>query len=220
MKLLTSFVILFSIFILSATGLKAQTFVSLSTGISTDMNNHLNAFHHVPVSLIWKPFPAKRSPFFLELDYDIPFAHKGNDKAYTLNPTLPEEVTLQKNIKSYIFTVSIGLRIHLYTSKKNNSFYLNLVPFGIGNQNFKVVYKNYDKENYEVLNPDVNVNNVGAVMSMAIVYNFHKRKQDMLLMLHAQSPLLQIRHDYPTSYKFIAPLQFTFGYNFYYKKKK
>lgn len=220
MKTPASFLILFTISTLYAAGVKAQSSITFSTGFSTDLNNHLNAFHHIPVSLLWKPFPEKRSPFFLEFDYDIPLSNTGTDKAYTLNPSLPEEVTLQKKIKAYIFTVSIGFRIHLYTNKKNNSFYLNLIPVGFCNQNFKVAYKNYDRENYEVLNPDVDMNNGGAVMSMAIIYNFHVRNQEFLLMLHAQTPLFRKRNDYPASYKFIAPLQFTFGYNFYYNKRK
>ncbi|MEO9020943.1 MAG: hypothetical protein ABI237_13120 [Ginsengibacter sp.] len=220
MKLTTSLLFCFALFILYAVEGNAQSSFSFSTGFSTDMNNHHNAFHHIPVSIQWKPSPEKRAPFFIEFNYDIPFAHKGTDNAYTLDASLPEEVTLQKNIRASIFTASIGFRIHLNTDKKNNSLYLNLIPFGLCSQSFKVTYKNYDKVNYEVLNPDVNVNNAGAVVSMAIVYNFHKQRQDMLLMLHAQSPLLKKRNEYPASFRFVAPLQFTFGYNFYYNKKK
>jgi len=42
----------------------------------------------------------------------------------------------------------------------------------------------------------------------------------MVVMLHLQMPPLQSTGDYPLSYKFVAPLQLTFGYNFYYNKSK
>lgn len=199
---------------------KAQSFISLSTGISTDINYKNKPFYHIPFSIEWKPFAGKKTPIIFEFDYDIPFKTKSTGDAYTLNPDLPQKVTLQENILPYIFTMSLGFRIHLYTSKKNNSFYLNIFPIGICNQNSKVVYKNYDRENYEVLNPDVNTNVTAFVMSIAAVYNFHKTKQDMVLMLHLQTPLLKGKEGYLLSYKYIAPLQLTFGYNFYYNKRK
>ncbi len=198
----------------------AQSSISLSTGISTDLNNSGKTFYHIPVSLQWKPFADKKAPLFLEFEYDIPFANKRTGDAFTLNPGMPEKVTLFEKISPYIITVAVGFRIHLFTSKKNNSFYLNLLPVGISSQNFKVSYKNYDKENYEIANPDVNSHPDGFVMSMAAVYNFHKTKQDMMLMLHVQTPLLISKDDYPLSYKYVAPLQLTFGYNFYYNKRK
>jgi hypothetical protein len=220
MKLNTTFLISLAFLISISFSIHAQSSLSLSTGVSVDMNNTNQSFYHIPISFQWKPSSREKAPFFLEFDYDVPLTTKSKGNAYTLNPSLPSEVMLQESIRAYIFTASIGFRIHLYSTKKNNSFYLNLLPLGISNQNYKVTYKNYDKENYEVLNPDVNLNMGGLVMSMAAVYYFHKRKQDMQIMLHAQTPLLRIIDDYPMSYKSIAPLQLTFGYNFYYNKRK
>lgn len=217
MKFKFIFLIVCVFFILGA--INAQSFISVSTGISTDLNNNNNSFYHIPVSVQWKPSAEKKFPLFLEINYDIPFTNKGSGNAYTLNPAMSQEVTLPENIRAYIFTMSIGFRIHLFTTKKNNSFFFNVLPLSVCSQNFKVTYKNYDKENYEVLNPDVHLNATGAVMSMAAVYNFHKQKQDMMMMLHLQSPLLKWTNDYPMSYKFISPLQLTFGYNFYYKNE-
>lgn len=220
MKIKLSFLLAFIIFLAFSSKVKAQSFLSFSTGISSDLNNVHHSFYHIPFSLQWKPSSRKRAPFFFEFDYDIPFTVKSTGDAYTLNPSLPEKVTLQETIRASVFTASIGFRIHIYTNKRNNSFYLNLLPFGISAQNFKVNYKNFDKENYEILNPDINMNRGGIVTSIAAEYNFHKTKQDMKLMLHIQSPPLRSTGDYPLSYKFIAPLQLTFGYNFYYNKRK
>ena len=217
MKISHTFIFCFLIFSLSAANVNAQSAISLSTGISTDLNNS-NSFYQIPLSLIWKPFRDKKSPVFLEFDYSLPLGSKSTGEAYTLNPGLPQKVTLQEKIRPYVFTVSFGFRIHLFTTKKNNAFYLNVVPLAICNQNIKVFYKNYDTKNYEVLNPDVNSNETGFVMSIAPVYYFHKGKRDMLLMLHLQTPLLKGNRDYELSYKYMAPMQLTFGYNFYYNK--
>jgi hypothetical protein len=195
----------------------AQSSFSLSTGLSTDLNNS-QSLNQIPVSLIWKPFKDKRMPLFLELDYAFPLGSKSSGEAYTLNPALPEKVILTEKISPYIFTVPVGFSIHLFTTKKGNIFYLNVAPVAVCNQTIKVSYKNYDKANYEVMNPDVNSKESGFVMSMAPVYYFHKGKQCMLLMLHLQTPLLIGKRNYPLSYRYMAPMQLTFGYNFYYNK--
>ncbi len=58
---------------------------------------------------------------------------------------------------------------------------------GICTEHFKVVYRNYDNANYEVLNPDVGEDLTGLYASFAATYNFHKRKQNMFIMLRLQS---------------------------------
>ncbi|HSZ86245.1 MAG TPA: hypothetical protein VK787_09455 [Puia sp.] len=214
MKKLFFFLSLFSCIYFFA---NAQSFLNISSGISYDINNASKSFYHVPVSVQWKPSSNPRGAFFFELDEDIPFTTKSTGNAYTLNPFLPQEVTLQESIRGYIFAASIGFRVYLHKDKKLNSLYLNILPFGISTQSFKVNYKNYDDKNYEILNPDVNLKRTGVVVSMSAVYNFHN---NLMLMLHLQSPLIADKGDYPLSYRFIAPLQFSIGYNFYYNKRK
>jgi hypothetical protein len=211
--------ICFIVCIITTLNSSAQSSVSLSTGISKDINNSIS-FYHIPFSLIWKPFRDQKMPLILELDYALPLGKTISGEAFTLNSSLPESVRLNEKISPYIFTLALGFRIHLFTNKKNNSFYLNILPVGISGQNFKVSYKNYDNDNYEIINPDVSSKPGGFVMSAAPVYYFHKAKQDMMLMLHIQTPLLISKSDYPLSYKSAAPLQLTFGYNFYYNKRK
>jgi hypothetical protein len=221
MKNKNSFLIIFSFLLLFSFSVGAQSSVSVSTGISKDLNNENYSFYGIPVSVQWKPSKKEKAAFFLEIDCDFVFPAKGSGNAYTLNPSMPQELTLPENIHASLFTFSLGFRIHLYTNKKNNSFYLNLLPLGISAQSFKVSYKNFDKANYEVMNPDVNSHEGGLLMSMAVVYNFHKGQQNEFLMLHMQTPTaFGNKDDYPLSYKSIAPLQLTFGYHFYYKNKK
>lgn len=217
MKVFSIFIFFILIFNLITVKVTAQSSISLSTGISKDINNSVS-FYQFPFSVTWKPSKRKNAPLFLELDYLFPVGSKSKGEAFTLNPALPQKINLQEKIRPYIFTLSAGFRMHLFTTKTNNAFYLNIIPLGICSQNIKVSYKKYDKENYDILNPDVNSNESGLVMSLSPVYYFHKEKQDMMISLHLQTPLLKGNRDYALSYKYLAPLQLTYGYNFFYNK--
>lgn len=195
----------------------AQSFIALSSGISTDLNN-VKPFYTIPVTLRWEPF--KRSAFFLEASSGIGFTQTSDADAYTPDPQLAEHLVLTEAIKLNTFSVGTGGAIVLYTNKKNNRFTLNL-SVGICSEKFVVVYKNYDKANYEVLNPDVSENLSGLYAATAVVYNFHKMKQDMFVMLQVQSPSSATKPErfYPLSYNKTAALQLTFGYKLIYSKQ-
>ena len=203
MKLKIAFVLLFYLHMSSNTN--AQSFVAFSTGISKDLNNSQNTFYHIPLSVKIEPF--KRSGFFIEGNYGLPFLRKTNADAYTANPALPAHVMLNEVIRPQIFTVNVGGEIHLYTNRKSdNSIYLDLT-MGVSSQHLKVSYKDYDTRNYEVLNPDVSTDSSGLVLGIAVVYNFHKPRQDMFVMLYVQTPPLISNFEYyPMTYKLIAPL--------------
>ena len=193
-----------------------QSLLALSTGISVDLNNE-KPFYAIPVTLRWEPF--KRSAFFIEATQGIGFDRLANADAYTTSTQLPEHKLLTEAINVNTLSIGTGGAIVLYTNKKNNRFTLNL-SIGICSEEFRVVYRNYDKANYEVLNPDVGENLSGLYISGAAVYNFHKRKQDMFVMLRIQSPSSAGRPDYYTlSYNKTAALQLTFGCKLFYNKK-
>ncbi|MEP7253596.1 MAG: hypothetical protein ABI683_14490 [Ginsengibacter sp.] len=196
----------------------AQSSITFATGGSIDLNN-TQPFYHIPVSLQWKPFPGSQNPFMVEINYYIPFKRTGSGLAYSANPALPQQVNLKETISPYLLAISAGGSFYLFTTKQGNKFFLNLL-LGYCNQNFKVMYLNYDKANYEVLNPDVNKNKCSFVFSFAGVYNFHLLQRDLQLKLNLQTPLLLSIGRYPLSYKFVAPLSLTFGYNLYYNKIK
>ena len=196
----------------------SQSYVALSTGISKDLNNRKSPFYHIPVSLQWKPF--RKSTFFVEADEHLPFSRPGTADAYSLYPGLPSHIILSEKVRPYLFTLTFGFGIRLYTDKKNNNFSLQL-GLGVTSQHFRVYYKNYDKVNYEILNPDVNSDSSGLMTSMALLYTFHRSRQDMFLMLHLQSgPLVFPDSHYTMTYKLNTPLQLTFGYKLFYNKRK
>jgi hypothetical protein len=151
------------IFLLTATLfisfiLKSQS-VSISTGISPDANNPGNTFWFVPVELEWHPFTDKKFSFIM--NYDFGLSKKSTGEAYTINPSLADHVQLNERLRTNLLTVGFSFNIKLFQSKNNNLAELSLMPLGYSFQRFKTSYKNFDKENYEILNQDVNRNSNG-----------------------------------------------------------
>ncbi|KAA9041215.1 hypothetical protein FW778_04045 [Ginsengibacter hankyongi] len=213
MKLLVTGIFILLIFF--APSINAQPFFAVSAGISKDLNNK-KTFYAAPVTFRWKLF--KHSGFFIEATNEIGFNRLTHADAYTANAQLPEHVVLTEKVRPSAFSMGIGGAIRLYTNKKNNQLTLNL-SLGICDEYFAISYRNYDKVNYEVLNPDVAKDFSGVYAAIAGVYNFHKRKQDMFIMLRLQSPSSAGPGDrYVLSYDQTAPVQLTFGYNLFYKK--
>jgi hypothetical protein len=199
----------------------AQSFIGLSTGFSRDINQNPNySFYHIPITLQFKPFRKRWNVLFFEANYDIPIGATGSGKAYTANPSLPQEVTLSEKVAPYIFTGFAGVSFCFYIDKQRGDIlYLNPMA-GVCNQYVTVEYKNYDKANYEVLNPDIGSNNTSVVAALEVVYKFHN---NLIVNFHMQTPLADDEgenYNHPLSYNSIAPLQLTLGYNFYYNKKK
>ncbi len=171
----------------------------------------------IPITLRWEPF--KHSSLFIEATRGIGFNHLSHGDAYTAGSGLPDHVVLTEAIKLTSFSVDIGASIIVYTNKKNNRFTINLAP-GICTEKFGVNYRNYDKVNYEVINPDISEILTGLYASVAGIYHFHKRKQDMFIMLRLQSNSTAGDADrYKLSYNPAAPLQLIYGYNFFYNKR-
>jgi hypothetical protein len=198
-----------------ASHIKAQSLIALSMGISTDVSNK-KPFYSVPVTFRLEPF--KHSGFFIEATQGIGFNRLSKADAYTANADLIEHVTLTEAVKNSSFSMGIGGAIVLYTNKKNNQITLN-ISTGICSEHYTVNFRNYDKANYEVLNPDVNENISGLYAAIAVAYNFDKRKRDMFIMLRLQSPSSAGFGRYQLSFDKAAPLQLTYGYKLFTSKK-
>jgi hypothetical protein len=184
-------------FVLFSLSASAQSYVSLSTGISRDVSNNAVPFYAIPVMGQWKPFSRRFNVLFFETDYNIPIAGYSTGTAYTLNPSLPASVTLKEKITPSVLTQFAGATFSWdVDATKRNSFFINPL-IGICDQSFKVKYENYDNKNYEVLNPDVNLEKTSLVCAIEIGY----------------------KGSDPLSYEFIAPLQLNFGYTFCYIKQ-
>jgi hypothetical protein len=206
---------IFLLFTFFASQVNAQSFIALSTGMSIDQNND-KPFYSVPITFRLEPF--RHSSFFIEAIQGIGFNRLSKADAYSANPGLAEHLVLTEAVKNNSFSMGIGAAIVLYTNKKNNQITLNLST-GICSEHYTINYRNYDKANYEVLNPDINENISGLYASMAAVYTFHKSKRNMFFMLRLQSPSSAGFGSYKISFNKAAPLQLTYGYKFFTSKK-
>lgn len=194
--------------------LKSQS-ISISTGIAPDANNAGNTFWFVPVKLQWHPFLDEKFSFVM--DYDFGLSKKSTGEAYTTNPSLPGHVQLNERLRTNLLTFGASVAIKLFRAKKNkNLAELSLMPLGYSFQPFKASYKNFDQENYEILNQDVKRNSDGFVMAFGLRYHFDKNK---IISINLQTPLLKTRkRDF--NYQYAAPARFMFGYQLKYKKNK
>lgn len=206
------------IFLLTATLfisfiLKSQT-ISISTGIAPDANNPGNTFWFVPVEFQWHPFIDDKFAFVI--NYDFGLSKKGTGEAYTTNPVLPDHVQLNEKMRTNLLTFGASVTIKLFRTKKNNLAELSLMPLGYSFQRFKASYKNFDQENYEIINQDVNRNSNGFVMAFGLKYRFNNNK---IISITLQPPLLKSK-DGDFNYQNVAPARFMFGYQLKYKKNK
>lgn len=208
--------IIFSLILLFASSMNAQSTIALSTGVSVDMNNK-GPFYMIPITLRWEPY--KRSSFFLETTKAFGFNKLSKVDAYTANGQLPEHVTLTQAILPKSFSVGIGGAIVLYTNRRNNQITLNLST-GVCSEHFNVTFRDYDQLNYEVLNPDVSDDKIGLYASVAGVYNFYQADRNLFIMLRLQSPSSTIDGRYKLTYNRMSPLQLTFGYKLFYNKNE
>lgn len=193
--------------------LKSQT-ISISTGIASDANNAGNTFLFVPLEFQWHPFIDDKISFVI--DYDFGLSEKSFGEAYTTNPALPGHVQLNEKMRTDLLTFGASVAIKLFRTKNNNLAELSLMPLGYSFQRFKASYKNFDQENYEILNQDVNRNSNGLVMAFGLKYRFNKNK---IMSINIQTPLLKSRES-DFNYQYVAPARFMFGYQFKYRKNK
>jgi hypothetical protein len=183
-----------------------QRTLGISSGISIDINNN-GKFKQVPLSVEWIPGKSKKGAFIIQTTFAVPLNNKSYDSAYTIGSGLPPAVAIEKDIKNFWFSGSIGVRFLIPTGATND-FVIDFFPLGVSQQIFKITYKNYNNTDYEVINPDVNLNRWGYVCSLGIGYI----RDNFIGKINFQTPLAASEGRYKLSYRLNAPLQITIGY--------
>ncbi len=191
------------------TGQTQDLTLGLSTGISFDINNQ-SKFKHIPLSVQLLLGESNRGRFIIQAEGNIPIAYKSYDSAYTLQTGLPSSQSIRKEITSRVFTLAFGYRFFVFPGKEGRLF-LDVLPVGYSIQRFKVHYKNYDDDNYEIINPDVDLRASGLVTGFGLGYvsgPWFARGQLF-------SPPLDLANDfrkYKLSYNRASLFQVTVGY--------
>jgi hypothetical protein len=193
----------------------SQQKLAVSSGIAIDINNE-QAFKQLPLSIQWITGRSKKHSLIIKADIAIPFGHTSYDSAYTLTPGLPAAIATEKNIKNKWGTLSLGGRFYINLKNKSQQFFADIFPIGFGWQTFIVKYKNFDKMNYEVINPDVDKSKASFCSSMGAGFS----RNNFVVQLHVQTPIYASRGRYDRSFNFSAPLQLTAGYIFNLRKSK
>ena len=195
----------------------SQQQLNIATGLSFDMNDsNKGKFLNVPIVLQYLPTSSHRVSFLINANVQLPiWNNAGHDSGFSISAT-PHATSFKKTIQSFNYAVNFGLRIN-FPIPKNQHVFLDLLPLGFCQQQFTVKYKNYNSSQYDILNPDVNLDKSGFVMSLGTGYIYKKFFCEITI----QTPLLIInKPQYELSYKYAAPLQLIAGYSFNLKKHK
>ncbi|RYY58493.1 MAG: hypothetical protein EOO05_16270 [Chitinophagaceae bacterium] len=200
--------ILLSLLILSYAHASAQQ-LGVSTGLAMDLNNNAR-FKQVPLSVQWVPNSERRFAFLVKLDAALPLPSSRQVEAYTLQSGFAQSSSVQEKISNPWVALSIGFRFRKNLQKGGRYFFADLLPVGLANQWFNIAYKDYDNVNYEILNPDTELNKRGLFTGYGLGFVM----KNFLAQAHVYSPLLASKGDYKLSYKFNAPLSITIGYLF------
>ncbi len=203
--------ILFLLF-LSLPG-KSQS-VSLATGLGLDANNPGKTMAFIPVEARWQPIADIL--LSLTINYDRGLGMTKNAEAFTLNPDLPGKVILKEKSNTNIVTIGANIDIKLFNTSSTDELLLTVMPLAYSFHDTKVSFRDFDKENYTILNEDINASKSGLVSAFGLRYLFRK---DKFIALNIQTPLLRNK---PTGadFKYAAPVRLMFGYRYNYKKSK
>ena len=193
----------------------SQNAFSFSSGISLDINNHAK-FQQIPLSVEWQSGISEKHKLIFRGDVGFPVPGRTYDSAYTLEGGLPPAIAVQKNIEDYWYTISMGVRWFIKAGSEDARFIIDFFPLGFTQQKFKIHYKNYDKSDYNIINPDVGLNRAGFVLSAGVGYY----RKNLILQMHLQTPPAVSEKRYALSYHLNAPLLFTVGYLLKYSKNK
>lgn len=157
-----------SLFFLIQFSLSAQSRFGVSTGFALDINNQ-GRFKHIPLSIQWLAGEPDRGQFMVHIEGNIPLIHKSSDSAYTLQAGLAPAIAVPKEIRSNVFYVAMGYRFYFFPNAETKVF-LDVLPIGYSVQRFRVRYKNYNDNQYEILNPDVNLRSSGLTAGIGLGY--------------------------------------------------
>ncbi|HLX93183.1 MAG TPA: hypothetical protein VKR32_15975 [Puia sp.] len=203
----------------------AQSYVAFAAGPARDLNNLRIPIYQAPIVFQWKPSPRFAGVIF-DVEASMPFDGSSSRVAYTLNPTLPDQLRVRESILPFSWTVGIGFHIrfrhdqkkkNLPGQKKEEAWALEIYPAEIEGQVINVHYSSYDKSNYDILNPDVGTNRGGPEAAIALS---HSVSNGFSVMLRARTPPLASLGSYPLSFRFVAPLQVLLRYKLYQKRRK
>lgn len=194
----------------------AQTYFEPIIGYQVDLNNH-QKFRQINSVLQLGLKQNRHFEFLFQLQKSWPNKVSGNDSSFTLNTTLPLYANAPKTIKASSMAVTTGVRISLLGLKTSNIFSF-VVYTGLNYQHF-AVKREYDKNNYILLNADKTLNTAGFFVSGGVEYLRLLKNGRLFFQLIAATPPAR-KNNYPSSFVFMAPLSFNAGYSLPIKKNK
>ena len=168
-------------------------------------------FSQLNAGVQWVLLTKKRKPFFLKIMASLPIANRSLDTAYTTNITFPVLSQVKKVIKPLGFEMSIGKRFIIPPTGKYNKCSFILLA-GIAYQRLQVE-NNFDKKNYELLNPDRTISRFGGLVCFQFEYMRILKNGRLFIQTGISSSPISKRKSNQNSFKFLVPIAFNLGYS-------
>lgn len=168
-------------------------------------------FSQLNAGVQWVLLNKKKKPFFLKITASLPIADKSLDSAYTTNINLPVINQVQKIIKPFGFELSIGKRLIIPPTGKYNKCSF-IFSAGIAYQRLQVE-NNFDRKNYDLLNPDITISRFGGLVGFQFEYMRILKNGRLFLQTGITSSPISKRKSNQNSFKFLVPIAFNLGYS-------
>ncbi len=153
----------------------------------------------------------------LQINIGLPIPLKGYDSSFSLNPSVPFYSRADKNLKIFSSSATFFQNIKLvsFTSKDKLSFQFNI---GVTYQKLTINYE-YDKANYVILNPDIDIQKTGIYFGFGLHYLYELQKGRIFLQGGVSFPPLVKKNNYPTVYKGLLNPVIAVGYSIKFQNK-
>ncbi len=188
----------------------AQSYIEPIIGSRFALNNKAYKFLQVNIGAQYSFRKSKNYDILLQGLISWPIAKSSTVKAYTSNPSLPVDASVEKTTKPYTFSFALGHRVTLFGGEQNNYLAL-LIYTGVVYEQMLVSYA-YDKQNYIILNPDKTQNRANIFASGGFEYLHKLPKGRLFAQLVIASPPFGGSIKYPSTFGFITALSVNVGY--------
>jgi len=210
-------IFIFGLSILAACNSTAQIYLEPLTGYQTGVNRRPH-FQQISTGLSAVWIAGRNYELSVRVQRNWGFAAHSVDSSFTTDPSLPLFAPAREVIVPTGWTFSLDHRFILKSQHPDRHFSILLFS-GFSSQKIAVRYTG-DAAHYTVLNPDATQKKFSLFGGTGMEYMKYLGPDRVFVQLTISSPPLNGVIKYPSSFSFMSPLSFLFGYSIHIKRKK
>jgi hypothetical protein len=191
----------------------SQTHIDVYTGVFTDLANK-NKFQQFNLGCQIGTPAGKHYRFFVQLQASLPvFSSSFTKPAFTPNPLLPLQVTVQEKLTPSIYAFALGHSFLLTKPSDKQSSWQIILLTGYGWQAYGTQAK--VPAEYALLNAELPQKLNGFFLGIGTAWQYAlPNKNRIFVQLNANVYPFNNRFKQPSTFKAMLPLQLNVGYGF------